>query len=130
MKSANFADRVFVPGEQDGFRFFLWGNDAIADISQPEVMAFSSTYAEPSDGAFLCELETGWLFVTGVKDHHNFRHTFFDDSSEAAENAIEMQGLGIPVLTHTDASKRVNADGVRLYSITAEERRRAAACLD
>jgi len=55
---------------------------------------------------------------TGVRENHNFRHTFFDDTVEGSENSLAMQGLGIPVLSHADAGKRVNADGVRLYSIT------------
>lgn len=126
MKDAFFAGKVFAPGQQDGYRFFMWGESQIP-YGQTNEMAFSSTCTEPADGAFLCEMKTGWLFVTGVGEHNNFRHTFFDDSTEATTNARAMESLGIPVLTIEAGNERVKADGVTLYSITGDEKRRALA---
>lgn len=125
MMDAFFAGRVFVPGEQHGFRFFLWGEGALPAGNNGE-MAFVSSFAEPADGAFLCKVKDGWLFVTGVGEHENFRHTFFDNSPEAEANAQAMQALGIPVLSLEEGNARVKADGVALYSVTADEQRRGS----
>lgn len=126
MTDAFFAGRVFAPGEQDGFKFLLWGDYPIGEHRETR-MTVSSTFALPFQGSFLCELETGWLLVAGVGRYNNLRHTFFDDSSEASENARAMQNLGIPILTKDEGNHRVKADGVTLYSITGEEKRRADA---
>lgn len=124
---AFFAGRVFVPGEQNGYRFFLWG-EADLNLKREDRMSFTSTFAEPADGAFLCELPTGWLFVVGPrKNSPASRHTFFDDSEKRAENAKAMQDLGIPVLSLDEADTRVRADGSALYSITGDEKKRAEA---
>ena len=123
MTDAFFAGRVFVPGEQDGFRFFLWGEGGLPIRNNVE-MAFISSFAEPADGSFLCKVKDGWLFVTGVGEHENFRHTFFDNSPEADANAQAMQALGIALLSLEEGNARVKADGVALYSVTADELRR------
>ena len=114
MEDAFFAGRVFVPGERDEFRFFLWGDG-------------SATYAEPADGAFLCKVSAGWIFVAGKAEYQNFRHTFTDDSLEAEENAKAMAALGIQILSFEDGNQRVRADGIAIYSITDDEKRRLAA---
>lgn len=126
MNDAFFARKIFTSGEQNGYRFFMWGESQLPFGEKGE-MASTSTYAEPADGAFLCELKTGWLFVTGVGANNNFRHTFFDDSPDAATNARAMESLGIPILPVEDANHRVKADGVTLFSITGDEKRRAMA---
>lgn len=125
MLDAYFAGRVFVHCEQDGYRCFLWGCNTLSNRETPGEMVFYTSCAEPADGAFLCKLDNGWLFVAGVNNNQNFRHTFFDDSPRAADNAYEMQEMGIPVLTQVVATKRVNIAKIPLYSITGEERRRA-----
>ena len=124
---AFFVGRVFAPGEQNGYRFFLWG-EADLNLKREDRMSFTSTFAEPADGAFLCELPAGWLFVVGVRKHSPAgQHTFFDDSEMRLENAKAMQDLGIPILSMNDADAQVRADGVPLYSITGDEKRRAEA---
>lgn len=125
MRDAFFAGRVFVLGERDGFRFFLWGETL--PRAKADAMTFTSSFAEPADGAFLCALKTGWLFVAGAGKHNNFRHTFFDDSHEASDNAQAMQTLGIPLLSLDEANQRVRTEGVALYSITDNEKQRADA---
>lgn len=125
MNDAFFAGRVFVSGEQDGFRFFLWGQGSLLASEEGE-MSFVSSFAEPADGAFLCKIENGWLFVTGAGEHNHFRHTFFDNSPVAEANAQAMQALGIAVLSLEEGNARVKADGVALYSVTADELRRGA----
>lgn len=126
MDDAFFAGRVFVPGEQDGFRFFLWGEGQLQS-GKDGGMAFSSSFAEPADGAFLCKVSTGWIFVTGVSKNQHFRHTFTDDSPQAEENARAMAALSIPILSLEEGNQRVRADGIAPYSITADEKRRQAA---
>lgn len=126
ISDAFFAGRIFAPGEQDGFRFFLWGESNLP-LGQEAGIATASTFAEPADGAFLCKMQTGWLFVAGVIEQSNFRHTFFDGSNEAAENALAMQELGIPIVAIEEANQRVKSDGVPLYSVTEDEKRRADA---
>ena len=113
MDDAFFAGRVFVSGEQDGFRFFLW-----SDAPLNELMP-SSFVAEPADGAFLCKLSDGWLFVSGLSKYQNFRHTFADTSPQAHENAKAMAALGIPILNIEEGNQRVQADGIALYRISA-----------
>ena len=121
---AFFAGKVFAPGEQDGYRFFLWGQ-ADLNLKREDRMAFTSTFAEPALGAFLCEVPAGWLFVVGArKNSPAYRHTFLDDSEMRWENAKAMQDLGVPVLSMNDADAQVRADGVQLYSITGDEKRR------
>lgn len=128
---AVFAGRLFVPGEQNGYRFYLWGDLRLPDgRHHEEGMVFSMTVAEPADGAFLCKLEKGWLFVVGVSKNSNFRHTFFDDSPQAEANALAMQRMGIPVLSTEEGNKRVLEDGLHLYSITADERQQAKKLAD
>ena len=124
---AFFAGKVFVPGEQDGYRFFLWG-EADLNLSRQDRMSFTSTSAEPAEGAFLCELPAGWLFVVGArKNSPAYRHTFFDDSAKRSDNARAMQDLGVPVISLDDADKRVRDDRVPLYSVTGDEQKRAEA---
>lgn len=120
---AFFAGRLFMPAEQNGHHFYMWGEHRFSDGRDNESeTTFSMTVAEPADGAFLCKLDSGWLFVVGVSRYCNFRHTFFDDSPEADANALAMQSLGVPVLSHEEGNRRVRDDGVHLRSITAEER--------
>lgn len=126
MKDAFFAGRVFAPGEQNGFRFFLWGNTPWPG-QQEGGMSFSSTFAEPADGAFLCKVSAGWMFVTGAGKNQNFRHTFTDDTPQADANAQAMAALGIPILSLEEGNQQVRADGIAPYSITADEKRRQAA---
>lgn len=126
MIDAFFAGRVFALGEQDGFRFFLWGEASVAGKQAGE-MSIIASYAEPADGAFLCKLESGWLFVAGAGARRQFRHTFFDCSPEADANAQAMHDLGIPILSISEGNERVRADGVALYSVTGDEKRRASA---
>lgn len=127
MKDAFFAGRVFVPGEQNGFRFFLWGDTPWAGHQAEGEMSFSSTFAEPADGAFLCKVSAGWIFVTGAGKNHNFRHTFTDDTPQAEANAQAMAALGIEILSLEEGNQRIRADGIAPYSITADEKRRQAA---
>lgn len=127
MKDAFFAGRVFVPGEQNGFRFILWGDAPWAGHNEEVGMSFSSTFAEPADGAFLCKVSAGWIFVTGAGKKQNFRHTFTDDTPQADVNAQAMAALGIPILSLEEGNQRVRADGIALYSITDDEKRRQAA---
>ncbi|PKM47116.1 MAG: hypothetical protein CVV05_01625 [Gammaproteobacteria bacterium HGW-Gammaproteobacteria-1] len=121
---AFFAGRLFVPGEQNGYRFFLWGSITIPDgKGYSGEIRFSHTVAEPADGAFLCRLESGWIFVVGVRRNSPFRNAFTDDSAQADANAAAMHRLGVPILTLQEAQEKAKADGIPLYSVTAEERK-------
>ncbi|MGN5477673.1 hypothetical protein ACTMU2_14300 [Cupriavidus basilensis] len=124
---AYFAGRVFARGEQDGYRFFLWGDVPPFGQAKDARVSFTSMYAEPADGAFLCELESGWLFVTGTKPNAARRNMFVDKTPDALANALALQALGCEVLTVNAGNDRVRADGVPLHSVTAEEERRADA---
>ncbi|AVA38270.1 hypothetical protein [Cupriavidus metallidurans] len=123
---AYFAGRIFARGEQDGYRFFLWGDVPVGQRKDAGI-SFTSLYSEPADGAFLCQLEPGWLFVTGTRKNSLRRNTFLDDTPDAYANALALQGLGCEVLTVDEGNARVQSDGVPLYSVTGEEKRRATA---
>lgn len=127
MKDAVFAGKVFVLGEQDRYRYFMWGDVQLPHDWDSEDWTMITSVAEPADGAFLCKLDTGWIFVVGASESSNFRHTFFDDSPQADDNAKNMHALGVPVLDLEEAKKQVQEARVPLRSITAEERQRAEA---
>lgn len=125
---AVFAGKLFVPGEQNGYRFYMWGDAHIPNGQDDHDGAIASTtVAEPADGAFLCKLDNGWLFVAGAHRHSPLIHTFFDDSPQAGVNAVSMQSLGIPILTMEEGNERIKMSGKSLHSITAEERQRKLA---
>lgn len=123
---AFFAGRIFVHGEQNSYRFLMWGTHSMPTDNEGG-MSFSTTIAEPAEGAFLCKLETGWLLVMGAGERSPVRHTFLDASLEAEENAASVVSLGVPALTIEEGNDRVRKDGVMLYSITGDEKQRAAA---
>lgn len=125
MSEAFFAGRIFVPGEQDGYKFLMWGTHSLPTDGR-DGMVFSTTVAEPAEGAFLCKVPAGWLLVAGAGRYQPVRHTFLDDSLQA-ENARSLQALGVPVLTIEEGNKRLKEDGVMLFSITGDEKRRAEA---
>lgn len=127
-KDAVFAGRLFVPVEQNGYHFFLWGNVATFDGRViPGQIRFSHMNAEPAKGAFLSKIKGGWIFVVGVRQGSPWRHTFNDTSPQADENAKAMQRLGIPVLSIKEGNLAIKADRMPLHSVTADEESRAIA---
>lgn len=126
MIDAFFAGRIFVLGEQNDYHFLLWG-DHVMPSNGDEGIFLSTTVAEPAQGAFLCQLERGWLLVAGAGEYKGFRHTFFDASPEASDNAAALHALGIPIITVEEGNSRVRSDGVPLFSVTGDERRCADA---
>lgn len=127
MSEAFFAGRIFVPGEQDGYKFLMWGTHSLPTDGR-NGMVFSTTVAEPAEGAFLCKVPAGWLLVAAAGRYQPVRHTFLDDSPAGDENARSLQVLGVPVLTIEEGNKRLKEDGaMMLYSITSEEKQRAEA---
>jgi len=71
---------------------------------------------------FSASWKTGWLFVTGVGANNNFRHTFFDDSPDAARMHEQWKTLDSKFSRFEDANHRVKADGVTLFSITGRRK--------
>lgn len=126
VSDAYFAGRIFVLYEQNGIQFLMWGTHSIPFDGKGQ-LALSTTVAEPVAGAFLAPHENGWLLVAGRGKYSAVRHTFFDESPEAAANAESVQALGVPVISVEEGQERVREDGGIVLSITGDEKRQAEA---
>lgn len=125
MSEAYFAGRIFILYEQNGIQFLMWGKHSIPFGGNG--LAISKTVAEPVAGAFLAPLKNGWLLVSGRGTYSAVRHTFFDESPEAAANAESVQALGVPVISIEEGQNRVREEGGIILSITGDEKRQAEA---
>lgn len=126
MSEACFAGRIFALYEQNGIQFLMWGRHSVPFDGKGQ-MVLSTTMAEPVAGAFLAPLEKGWLLVAGRGTYSAVRHTFFDESQEAATNAESVQALGVPVITIEEGQDRVRKGGGIVISITGDEKSKAEA---
>lgn len=88
----------------------MWGKHSVPFDGKGQ-MVLSATMADPVAGAFLAPLEKGWLLVVGRGTYSAVRHTFFDESPEAATNAESIQALGVPVISLEEGQDRVREGG-------------------